>query len=109
MAVRQRDEVAIRHRCRIERRDKARAARRRDGPGRQPGMLVGVVWRLNLEMLIQHAALVLTQRVLHRGVCLEQHVVTQAVHVNRGDDGALLGQPRLLLDDRGQRDDVVTR
>ena len=77
------------------------------GPGGSPVMLVRVVRRLDLEILVQHPRDVLAERVLHRGIGLEQHPRLEPVQVHRRDHRALLREARLLLHDRRQRHDVV--
>src|SRR5690348_16829137 len=82
MTVGQRDEVLVRHVRWIERRKDAGAAGRSHRPWWQTGMLVRVVRGLDLEMLVEHSILVLTERILHRWIRLKQHVVAQPIHVH---------------------------
>ena len=102
-----RDEIDVRNVRRIECRDDRWLARRRDRSRRQSLVLVGVVRRIDLEMLVEHARHVVAECVLHRGVGLQLHAGLQAIEVHRGNHGSLFWKPRFLLDDGRECHDVV--
>ena len=77
------------------------------GPGGRPVCLYVLYGDSTLEILVEHARDVLAERVLHRRIGLQQHARLEPVLVHRRDHRPLLGDARLLLDDRRQRHDVV--
>jgi len=84
-------------------------AGRRNRPRRQAGVAVGVVRRIDHQIVVPQIAVVPAgqlQRVDDRRIALETHAYHEAVGVDRGDEGALIGTRGFLLHDRRERDQL---
>ena len=86
--------------------------RRADRSGRQARPLVGVVRRVDREVLLADVAVEaagLAQRIDDGGVGLQQHALAQAVQEHPGDARPFAAARRFHLHQRGQRDDLPQR
>lgn len=105
------DEVERTARPRVERGAQRGFARRADGPGGQARVAVSVIGRVKLKFLLGDGAgggvVIETRGVDHRGVTLERHPRGEAAQEYAGDHRPLFRLRRLLLDQRGQRQDPV--
>src|SRR5579859_2557008 len=89
-------------------------ARIGNGTGRQPGMKVGVVRRIKIQVtprngregVLEHAVIE-PGGINHSRIASELHVEFQAPGKNARDNGAFQTIGRLLLHQRGQRDHVM--
>src|SRR6266850_613508 len=73
-------------------------ARISNGPGRQPSMLVGIVKRIETEILARQRSIVLSEPfhpVVHGWVALQPHALPQAIFEDSRDQWALLWLWRL--------------
>src|SRR5438552_1604715 len=81
-----------------------------NGPRRQPRVAVGVVRRIEQQIVASQVAVEPSrplQRIDHGRVALESHVLLEAVRVDGRDEGPLVGTGRLLLHQRRQRDELA--
>src|SRR5215471_4039838 len=78
-----------------------------DGTRRQAAMLVGVVWRIDLEVLGLNSLFKMAGEVhgvLHSGIALERVTASEPIVEHAGNERAFGGIGRLALDERGQGD-----
>ncbi len=90
-----------------------REARHRDRAGRQPGVAVGVVGAVDVEVGAGQRPVKPAQAardgVGHSRVALQLHAAAQAVEENGSDVRTLLRPGRLLLDEAGERERLLGR
>src|SRR6187431_2779788 len=82
------DEIPVGDLRGIQRGDEARATRRRDRPGWKARVEIGVVRRLDLEILVHNSRSVTAECVLNGGVSLEKHSLAEPVVIHSGNHGA---------------------
>ena len=78
-------EIQVAVAVRVQDRLKALAGRRAYWTGRQAGILVGVVWRVYLQMPQEDAVRLVVETEGHRRIGLKEHPDTQPVEIDSGD------------------------
>ncbi len=94
---------------RVQRGRDRRRPRVGDRPRGKPPVQVGVVRSRRLQVLPRHRPVESLHPVDHRRVHLERHPERQPFPDDRRHERLLLRDPGLLLDDRGDRHDLVHR
>jgi len=81
-----------------------------DRSRRQTGVTVRVVRRIEFQVALQDGAdgaMIQPRRIDHRGIALQRHSFFQALGEHSRNHRPLMGRRGLLLDQRGERDDLV--